>query len=53
MSNLVKITDHVVSDHVVVSDLLKALSDTTVRRSAVDQKDIKTILEIRKMATFL
>ena len=39
----------------VAPDLLKALailSDTTIRRSVVDQED-KTILEIREKATFL
>ena len=40
----------------VVPDLLKALailSDTTVRKSAADREDEKTIQEIRKKTTFL
>ena len=40
----------------VAPDLFKALatlSDTTVRRFTVDQKDLKPVLEIRKKVTFL
>ena len=40
----------------VVPDLLKALailSDTVIRRSAVDWDNLKIILELRKKATFL
>ena len=40
----------------VAPDLLKALailSDTTVRKSAVDREDEKTIQEITKKITFL
>ena len=39
----------------VCPDLLKApkiLSETTVRRSAVEQKDLKTLLEFRKKPCF-
>ena len=40
----------------VAPDMLKALAillDTTVTRSAVDGKDLKTKLQIREKATFL
>ena len=56
MPNLVKSLECSIATPQVAPDILKALailSDTTVRRSVVDQEDLKLYWESKKKTTFL
>ena len=56
MPNLVKSLGCSIATPQVAPDVLKALailSDTTVRRSVVDQEDLKLYRETKKKTTFL